>query len=103
MHRAGKDASSLAMSLVVAADKLPNSNGGPAIWRPRELQGVDFVAIGDATNGLLSASVPVYRLSIGGRGDLFVTGKALPRISFAETDEARMRLRNLRRKLQLLN
>jgi hypothetical protein len=103
MRRAVNDPSSFSMSLVVAADKVSNPSGGPPIWRPRELQSADFVAVGDATNGLLNAAVPIYCLSVGGRGDLFVTGKPSVRASFTETDDARMRLRNLRRKLQLLN
>lgn len=75
LQRAKSDPASFATSLVLAADKA-RSGAGPPLWRPLAIQSSDVVYIGDAVHGgILSADD-----------------------TEAQDDEAKIRLRNLKRK-----
>ncbi len=110
MQRAKLDPRSFATSLVLTADKLPSRNGSPPIWRPQQIQSLDVVRVGDAVHsGALAASLSatsprqtLYLLAPGRDSNPFVTGPTDPRhakLSNAETDELRLRWRNMKRKL----
>ena len=43
----------LNVSLVVAAEQIPQRRGEPRLWLPVRIQGADLVAVGAATNSLL--------------------------------------------------
>jgi uncharacterized protein YidB (DUF937 family) len=75
MQRAKSDPASFASSLVVAADKERKGNG-PPLWKPLAIMSSDVVSVGDAVHGgILSADD-----------------------TEGADDEARLRLRNLKRK-----
>ncbi len=75
MQRAKSDPASFASSLVVAADKERKGNG-PPLWKPLAIMSSDIVSSGDAVHGgILSAED-----------------------TEGADDEARIRLRNLKRK-----
>jgi hypothetical protein len=75
MQRAKSDPASFATSLVVAAEKV-RSGAGPPLWKPLAIQSSDVVYIGDAVHGGILAADDTE----------------------GQDDEARMRLRNLKRK-----
>jgi len=75
MMRAETDPASFASSLVVAADK-QKQRSGPPLWKPLAIMSSDMVYVGDAVHGGILAAEDTE----------------------GQDDEARIRLRNLKRK-----
>lgn len=78
------------MSLVIAADKIPTRNG-PPVWRPRAISHCDCVGSGDAVHSGL--------LPLRSREELELLAR-WAKMLIPSLEE--LRLRNNRRKLQIL-